>query len=291
MNPGEQANAGYLRRSVHEMRQIQLIAVVVALLLTLAIRNATACESCFHECHDYTKTLKNLQEPDRSIVLGLWFGSFSTATAGGTTKRDVPEWAKSDEKIKQYITFWNTHIAHVPISKDERVRQQYRPHELEKIVLPLPGKDKAMFVHVATHHAEREDSYGNFTLSQISVQPAFGNKTASATLVVKAYLLPLKSIGGKMESGWGFEDKDRPLLFLEKTITIDGGGSLDLQIQERMLKELEKHKTTGYMGVVLQITSQQVPEEQEESTRLQLILSKAPKSQEEPNQAIDSDKK
>ena len=61
------------------MKQIHVTAAVIAALLGLAVRNGTACEGCFYECHECTKTLTNMQEPDRSIALALWFGSFSTA--------------------------------------------------------------------------------------------------------------------------------------------------------------------------------------------------------------------
>lgn len=278
----------------HGMRRIQIITPFFAVLLVLAAGQALACEGCFHLCYDYTKDLKALKEPAKSIALALWFGAYSTKADGNTAARKPPAWVGSDERIEGYLKFWNTHAPHVPIAKAERTKQRYRPHELEKITLPLPPKGKAVFVHVATRHTKPQDSYGNFSLGLLSVQPVSGsvrgvpqrrggdghlrNGGVSTKLGLQFFFVALKTVGGKGE--WGLGSKHHPELLLDETIEIGGKQAYDLKTQERLLKELKKHKKAGRFGVVLKVTVIYAPKGESRDKKAQLIISRRMKPQE-----------
>ena len=257
-----------------------LITILCVLICFIFTSNySMACEGCLHECNDYTKHIKKLEEPDKSIALGLWFGAYSTQKIIDRPDREPSKRINVDDRIRQYYKFWNKHADNAMVTEQDKVKLYFDPDDSKKITIPLPDKNETATVHIATKETSRDqfDNFSDFLLNYISVNDPSG-KDISVKLAIKLFLVDIQTIGGKLESGWGTTTRSaKP--FVEKVIEVNAT-NYDLNLKDFFYKNVKRTDKLNFVGIVMQATVLKVSNSSGSNSGVQLVISQEKKPDE-----------
>jgi hypothetical protein len=209
-----------------------LFATCSVLFPSLTLR-AMACEGCFYECNNYTKKIGDLNEPEKSIALALWFGDYSSQAKPNCVPRSLIDYPKPDPNISQYLEFWNSHLSHISISEEERDKQRY-PEGLESIKLPLPSASNSVFIYIARKHLVKNQSRMDFVLDTVTIESTSDENECAKKINIQLFAADVIDVGGARESSLGLMKENQLKQFLDQTITIKNRQPYDLGTKQHL---------------------------------------------------------